>query len=117
MQGFLRSFGYALKGIKLSFAQRNFKIQLICALTVIALGFFFKITSLEWCLVLVCSALVLSLEVLNTSIEHLVDMVSPDLNPKAGKIKDLAAASVLISAMMSGVVALIIFWKYILALL
>ena len=114
MKNFLKSFGYALTGLKLSFAQRNFKVQLFCALITIGLGLYFQITMTEWCLILFCIGLVLSLEVANTAIEHLVDLVSPDFNETAGKIKDLAAASVLISAILSAIVGIIVFWKYVL---
>ena len=113
MKSFLKSFGYALTGIKLSFAQRNFKIQLLCAIIAIALGFYFSINSTEWCIILFSIALVLSLEVTNSAIEHFVDIVSPEYNQTAGKIKDLAAAAVLISAIVSAIVGVIIFWKYI----
>lgn len=116
MKGFFRSFGYALLGLKLSFAQRNFKIQLLCALVALCLGFCFHISAIEWCIILFCIALVLSLEVANTAIEHFVDIVSPDFHETAGKIKDLAAASVLISAIVSAIIGIVIFGRYIIVL-
>ncbi len=117
MNKLFKSFGFALKGIKISLHQRNFKIQLTYALLAICLGVFFGITSSEWCAILVCCSLVLSLEAINTAIEHLVNFVSPEFNPKAGIIKDISAGAVLISAIISVVIGFIIYTKYVLALL
>ena len=59
--------------------------------------------------VALCITLVLSMEAVNTAIEHLTNLVSPDFHPLAGKAKDVAAAAVLLSAMGSVLVAAIIF--------
>lgn len=117
MKGFLNSFKYALKGIRLSVKQRNMRIHLLCALAVILLGFYFKIKIGEWCILFLCIALVLSLEIINTAIEHLVDLVSPDRHATAEKIKDLAAGAVLVSAIITAVIGAVIFYKYVLALI
>ena len=112
MKSFINSFGYAFKGITLAFKQRNFIIQFIIALITVVLAFYFKISIPEWCIILFCIALVLSLEIMNTAIEHFVDLVSPEINQKAGKIKDLAAAAVLIASIISAVIGVIIFLPY-----
>ena len=117
MSGFLKSFVYALNGIIEAIKQRNIKIQLTIAIAAIALGFIFHINRGEWCIILLCIALVLSLEITNTALEHLVDLVSPDYHEKAGKIKDLAAGAVLIASIISAIIGLIIFGKYLLSLL
>ena len=111
-----KSFGFSLKGIKISLLQRNFKIQLFMAFLAIVLGFVFKITSTEWCIILPCCGLVLSLEMLNTAIEHLVDLVSPDFNEKAGLIKDVSAGAVLVAAILSAITGIVIYYKYIIQL-
>ena len=61
--------------------------------------------------------LVIGMEIINTAIERLVDLVSPHHNPKAGIIKDMAAGAVLFSAIMAIVCGVLIFGKYILDLL
>lgn len=86
------------------------------AFLTIVLGFVFKITSTEWCIILLCCGLVLSLEMVNTAIEHLVDLVSPDFNEKAGLIKDLSAGAVLVAAILSAITGLVIYYKYIIQL-
>jgi len=108
----IKAFGYALKGIGLSLKQRNFKIQLVCAVGVVALGLYFGITVTEWCILLICIALVLALEILNSALEYLVDLVSPGFNETAGKIKDFSAGAVLVMAIMAALVGILIFWKY-----
>jgi diacylglycerol kinase len=52
-------------------------------------------------------------EIFNSAFERLVDMVSPDFNPKAGIIKDMAAGAVLVSAIVAVIVGVLIFWKYV----
>lgn len=106
----MKRFTFALKGLFFTFkSQANFKIQLTAALFVSTAGFVFKLNPSEWCIILLAMGAVLSLEVLNTAIESLVDLVSPGYNEKAGRIKDTAAGAVLIAAAVSVVIGLIIF--------
>lgn len=77
---------------------------------------FLNISAIEWFAILICIGAVLALEMINTAIEHLVDLVEPNYNPKAGAIKDLAAGCLSIS-IISALIGIMIFGKYILALL
>lgn len=117
MHPFFKSFSYAIKGIQLSLKERNKKVLIACAFATIILGFVFKITITEWFIILICIGIVLSLEMINTAIERLVDIVEPDHNPKAGAIKDLAAGAVLVFSVISAIIGIMIFGKYILDLL
>ena len=117
MNSFFKSFGYAFKGIKAALSQRNLKIHVSSACIVIALGFFFQITTIEWCIISLCVGLVIALEMINTTIESIVDFVSPDFNEKAGKIKDIAAGAVLVVSISALLCGILIFRKYIVALL
>ncbi len=117
MNSFFKSFKYAIKGIQLSLKERNMKIHWLCAFAVVLLGLFLEVTLTEWCVVLICIGIVLSLEMINTAIEHLVDLVEPNRNPKAGAIKDVAAGAVLVFSIISALIGIMIFGKYILALL
>lgn len=83
----------------------------MCA--VILCGFYFRITKIEWMICLILFALVLSLELVNTAIESVVDLASPDIHPLAKLSKDAAAGAVLISAIISAVIGLMIFIPYI----
>lgn len=104
------SFKYALNGLKVILTtQHNFLIHLIVAAFVTAAGLFFRVSILEWCVLVLTIAMVLVAEAFNTSIEKLTDMVSPDYNLQAGKVKDIAAAAVLIAAITSIIIGITIF--------
>jgi diacylglycerol kinase len=104
------SFVYAGRGIKSVFmTETNMKIHLVITAVVIACGFVFKINITEWCLCLLCMALVIGGEMLNTAIENIVNLASPEFHPLAGKAKDIAAGAVLICAIISVIVGCLIF--------
>lgn len=113
MKDFLRSFVYALQGIWSGIRdQRNLKFQLAVAVVVVLAGFYLSITAMEWSIILLCIAFVIGLELVNTALENLVDLVTLERNPLAGKIKDIAAAAVLIASVISLIIGLIVFRKY-----
>ena len=110
MRKFFNGFKFALSGLMFaSKTQLNIKVQLFAAVIVVVAGFLFKISFSEWLAITICTGCVLAAELLNTSIEALVDLVSPEFNPKAGLVKDIAAAAVLVAALIALTVALIIF--------
>ena len=76
---------------------------------VIICGFVFQICLIEWCILLLCMALVTSLELMNTALEEAVNLASPGIHPLAKVSKDVAAGSVLLSAIFSAIIGLIIF--------
>jgi len=115
--GIGRSFGFAFKGIAIALGERNFVIHLIAALLVVFLGFAFRISHLEWISLLICISSVLCLELINTAIEKTIDLLHPQQHPKAGEIKDLAAASVLVAVIISVIIGVIIFIPKILNLI
>jgi diacylglycerol kinase len=112
----IQSFGYAGRGIKLVFSsEANMKIHIIVAVLVVICGFFFQISIYEWIVCLLCIGLVFGAEMINTAIENVVDLVSPEHHELAGKAKDIAAGAVLIAAIISLIIGLLIFipkvWK------
>lgn len=112
MKSFFKSFAYAYAGIKYCFKERNFKVELGCALIVLLLAFIVEVKSNDWCILLLCIALVLSLEAVNTAIEGIVNLVEPNQHPIAGKIKDVAAGAVLIASIISLAIGVLVFSKY-----
>ncbi len=110
------SFVYAFKGLIELLKQPNSKIHLIATIVVITLGFYFNVNKTEWFILILCIAIVFTAEAINTAIEKLTDIVSPDWNEKAGKVKDVAAAGVLLSAIAAFVIGLLIFIPKIIAL-
>lgn len=110
MKRILRSFIYAWAGLKVLISEEiNYLIHLLATLSAIALGFWLQISSTEWALVILIIALVLITETINTAVENIMDFVSTKRQPKIARIKDLAAAAVLVSAITSLVIGLIIF--------
>lgn len=116
MSSFIKSLSYALNGLKLAFKEKHIKIHAIAATLVILSGWYFHITKTEWLVCLILFGLVIGLEIMNTAIEHVVNLISPQQNPVAGKIKDLSAGAVLISAIIAFIAGSLIFGKYILDL-
>ncbi len=106
----IESFGYAFKGIATLFiSQPNARIHATVLSLVVVAGFYFQIERSEWLTIVLISALVLSAEAMNTAVEFVVDLVSPDYHPLAGKAKDVAAAAVLLAAFGAVIIGLIIF--------
>ncbi len=93
-------------------AQRNLKVQSVIALIVVCAGFYFNIEILEWCAILFSISLVIGLEILNSAIENLVDLVTLERKPLPGRIKDVAAGAVLFSSIMAVIIGVMIFRKY-----
>ena len=114
----INSFGFAFRGIYFFFKNEiHAKIHLLAVFVTSIAAYFFHVSAIELCLILLCFALVLVAEIMNSAIENLVDLISPDIHPLAGKAKDLAAGAVLIAAIFAVVIAAIIFLPKILLLL
>lgn len=106
----VKSFKYAFKGIIILFStQPNAKIHICIAAITVALAFSFQFSLLKWAILTLTITLVLAAEAINTAIEFLTDLVSPDYHPLAGKAKDVAAAAVLITAIGAVVVGFCLF--------
>lgn len=106
----LLSFKYAYRGIRKVFGKEaNMNIHIVIAVLVLICGFVFSISLTEWMFCLFCFGLVIGAEMFNTAIENVVDLVSPEHHPLAGKAKDVAAGAVLICAIFSAIIGLLIF--------
>lgn len=106
----INSFKYAIEGLVSSFkTERNMRIHIMAMIIVIALGIFMKLNKIEWCIITIAIVMVISAELFNTAIENVVDMVSPQKNPQAKLVKDIAAAAVLVLAIGAAVIGIIIF--------
>lgn len=106
----IKSFGFAFRGLATAIKREpNFKIQTAIATAVILLGFVLKISSVEWLIILITICLVLVMEMINTVLEALVNIVSPQIQEGARVAKDVAAAAVLTSSIFSIIVGILIF--------
>ncbi len=111
------SFACAFAGICDSAHGRNFRIQLCFAVAAIVLGLAFRIEAVEWIVVFACIGLVLGGECMNTALEAVVDLVSPDYHDLAKKAKDAAAGAVLCFSIGSLAVGMAVFAPRILGVL
>jgi diacylglycerol kinase len=106
----LRSFGHAWRGLLVCFrSERSFRFQVAAALVVTAAMFVFPLTRNERLILLVVIASVLVLELLNSSVERLVDIFKPRLDEYAKEVKDLMAGAVLLASLFALVIGALIF--------
>jgi diacylglycerol kinase len=106
----LRAFSYAFTGLRTFFAETfHAKIHLVAALGVVVCGVWLGASAFEWAILLLCIALVFVAEMINSSLEYLVDLAQPNPHPLAKKAKDVAAAAVLIASLFSVSIAAILF--------
>ena len=113
----ISSFGYAIEGIKNAFkSERNLKIHTLAMILVVIFGFVLKLAVWEWVTCIILFALVIGAELLNTSIEEVVNLLSPEIRVHAKYAKDIAAGAVLVFAVASAVVGVIMFLPKIVSL-
>lgn len=100
---------YAIKGIATSIKEeKNIKIHVLAVIVTTIMGIVYKISTIEWMICIVLFGLVLSSEILNTAIENAVDLVTDEKKELARKAKDAAAGAVLVNAIISVIIACII---------
>jgi len=109
----IKSFRNAFAGIWYNLRHEpNFLIQLLVALVVIAAGFFFSLNRGEWMMIVLAMGGVLGAEAMNTSVEKLCDRFTDRKDPVVRRIKDSAAAAVLIVALTAAVIGVMVFWPH-----
>ncbi|WP_293946099.1 MULTISPECIES: diacylglycerol kinase family protein [unclassified Sphingobacterium] len=113
----IRSFSYAFNGLKIVWQEEhNFRVHLVAAILAIMLSYLLRISHYEWLAVIFAIGFVLVCELLNTAVEHLADFVCQEKNPGIKRIKDIAAAAVVLSSLTALLIGLIIFIPRILLL-
>ena len=106
----LKTFQYALKGIKSFFrSETKSRIHLLAAIVSIVFGVVLNISLTEWIMISFAIGIVFVCEIFNTAIELIVDQISLERTEQAGIIKDLAAAAVLLASFTALVIGAIIF--------
>jgi len=109
----IKSFSYAWKGFQTAVREeRNMKIHLAAAAAVAGLAFYVRVTAVEAVLLMLLVGLVIGMELINSAIENLTNLVSPQQHPLAGKVKDISAAAVLFVSCVSALAGITIFAKY-----
>ncbi|CAG9608120.1 diacylglycerol kinase family protein [Pseudoneobacillus rhizosphaerae] len=104
------TFKFALEGIRVSILkEKNIRFHLLFSVIVIVLAIIFNLTQTEWLFILIAIAGMIVVEMINTAIERVVDLVTDQYHPLAGQAKDIAAGAVLIYAIFSVIIGMIIF--------
>ena len=115
--GLLRSFGYAIEGLtQLVRRQRNARIHMILTIIACTAAWAWGLSRIEWLILILTIGLVLGLEAVNTAVEAVVDLVSPQFHPLAKLAKDVAAGGVLMAALCALGVGLLLFGERLFAL-
>lgn len=108
-----KSFGYALHGLVKTFKEeQNLQVQTIAAVIVIVLAFFLKVKRLEWVILILVITLVILMEIANSAVERIADVLRPRINSYVKEIKDITAAAVMIASLAAIVIGVIIFYPY-----
>ena len=116
-RSFIRSFSFAVSGILTAVKQeRNMRFHLLGSIFVLFISFYFSISKTEWLFILFAIGGMLALELVNSAIERVVDLASPEYHPLAKQAKDIAAGAVFVFAILSIVVGVFIYMPYLLRL-
>ncbi len=107
-----KKFGYAFRGIYVSLKEESsLVVHFVIGTIVMVLGIILnsKMSYTDWCIVVLLVAIIISMELLNTAIENIIDVVMFEYNVNAKKIKDISAAATLVLTIASVVIGLVIF--------
>ena len=109
----IKSFKYAFKGLFKTFKEeQNLRIQSIAACFVVFLAIYFNITRTEWMFLVFVIGLVILMEIANSAIERVTDILKPRIHDYVKEIKDIAAAGVMVASLIALVIGILIFWPY-----
>ncbi|MFJ8063044.1 diacylglycerol kinase family protein [Psychrobacillus sp. NPDC096426] len=107
---FFKSFLYASQGVMhVVKSEQNFRFHILAAIIVSIAGLLSRLSKWEWIIIIMLICGMFVIELVNASIERVVDLTSPELHPLAKQAKDLAAGACLVYAICTVIVGLIIF--------
>jgi diacylglycerol kinase len=108
-----KSFLNAFRGIFFMLkTERNFQLEVFALLINIFLIFYLKLSGIDTILILIVSFGVLATEIFNTAIEKICDIIQPEFDKRIGFIKDISAGAVTLMAILSIIVGIFVYWKY-----
>ena len=109
----LRSISYALSGLAFAFkSEGNLSVHLLATVIVLAFAASLGVSRSDWAILTIAIALVWVAELLNTAIEYLCNLVSPEKSESVKRAKDVAAAAVLVAAIAAVVLGALVFAPY-----
>ena len=108
-----KSFKYAIKGLrKIYKEEQNLRIQIIATVFVVILAVYFHITRTEWMFLVFVIGLVILMEIANSAVERVADLLKPRIHYYVKEIKDITAAGVMVASLVALLIGIIIFWPY-----
>ncbi len=111
----LKSFQYAFKGLYLVMRdEQNFRVHVFFAFVALFFSWFFHITKIELIIVILLISIVMLMEVINSAIERVTDILKPRINNFVMEIKDIMAAAVMLASIIAVIIGLFIFVPYLL---
>ena len=114
----IKSFSYAFAGLKVLFKEEhNSWIHAVAAVCAITAGFLLDISAIEWIAIIIVIGMVISAEIVNSSLERTADFIKAERDDRKRDIKDLGAAAVLVCAITAAITGIIIFLPKLIALL
>lgn len=114
---FWKSLRHALRGVSVVFAsEQSFRLQVYAALLVLGCGIFFGLEAYEWILIFLLVGAVLTLELINSIFERIVDSFKPRIHPIVKDVKDIMAAAVLMTSVIAAAVGITIFSPHLIEL-
>lgn len=109
----MKSFRYAVRGLAKVFQEeQNIRVQIILAIFVFSIACYFRVSRLEWVFLVSVIILVFLMEVVNSAIERISDIIKPRISTYVKEIKDIMAGAVLLASILAVIVGLIIFIPY-----
>src|SRR3989344_7980088 len=106
----VKSFKYAYEGLKAVYiGEANFRTHLVFTVIILVSAIILEFNTVEMAILFLTIGLVLILELVNTAVEETINLVSPNISEKAKLMKDVAAASVMLAALLSVVIGLLLF--------
>ncbi|HMB65812.1 MAG TPA: diacylglycerol kinase family protein [Patescibacteria group bacterium] len=113
MKRLIKSFLYAFKGLSKTWREeKNLQVQSLAALLILVLAFYLRISSGEWLAVIFAIALVLTMEMINSAVERITDVLKPRINGYVKEIKDIMAGAVMLASVTALIIGLIVFLPY-----
>lgn len=112
LKKFVKRFGHAFDGLKSAISEQVFGVFCMIALAVIAFMFIFKVALYEKIVLILTITFVMTLELINSRIERILDIFQPNQDPNVKVIKDISAAAVLLACLGAAIIGILIFWPY-----
>jgi diacylglycerol kinase len=112
----LKSFSYAVRGLKKTYKEeQNLRVQSFVGFLALLLALFFRLDRVEISIILFLVILVLLMELANSAVERIADLLKPRINNYVKEIKDIMAAAVLLASIGAVIIGILIFWPHVFA--